>query len=403
MSVLLSMGSALLTTKVQAATVSLTMTSAPSSIQVGATPLQVKYTLTNTSGIPLNLEHCNAWRYFEPNRSELALYGVSVSITNGAASATLSGIDLAGGSLIDIPIMAGWALGNNKEVPAGGSAYFTVNYRLAENAKVGDKLKVYLTCGLKNPADDSNLIGANSSQKLISVIAAPNTNTAEPTPTTTTQTPKSTTVKKTVQTTTETEVAGESFVTALPEIFIQENNETTVLSSLSEEALKSVENFTLDIPEFGKIVFNEPIDFTTDNIQSKLIKLDEYIKIEKSFLEINVSELAEFNKPAQITLRNQDLNTDNKIIILRDGEEVTDESVKDIQYDKETNMLSFSVVGFSKYEVDNSQPLTKIELSQPPTADNSLYRARIMILSGIVFIAVTVVGIYIYKNRQKKL
>jgi hypothetical protein len=138
----------------------------------------------------------------------------------------------------------------------------------------------------------------------------------------------------------------------LPSEFTKSSSDSTDLTSLDEDELKSVSNFKLDVPDIGSIQFNEDIDFTDEELVEKLPDLDEYIQIGKGYVDVDSTAVSEFDLDATVELKGMKL-VDGKYEILRNGD-IAGGYAENYRYDSDTGILMFDVNGFSRYEVSPS-------------------------------------------------
>lgn len=142
----------------------------------------------------------------------------------------------------------------------------------------------------------------------------------------------------------------------IPALFKQIGSQTTDLSNLTLENSKSVQEFTIDIPDIGTIKFKDPIDLSSRELKYLFNDLDKYVKIEKGKVSIDTEFLPQLNKPASITIRNLELLTTP--VILKNGNMIKDE-VTNLKF--ENNTLSFDVNEFSTYTIK-----PKLIIKTPP-------------------------------------
>ena len=88
-------------------------------------------------------------------------------------------------------------------------------------------------------------------------------------------------------TTTQTTAASEETLNDvdLPKVFAKKGSKTTNLAKISN--LKKVRSFTLDVAGKNMIVFNEPLDLSSDKLVAQFKKLDKYVKM--VFLMVNLT------------------------------------------------------------------------------------------------------------------
>jgi hypothetical protein len=119
---------------------------------------------------------------------------------------------------------------------------------------------------------------------------------------------------------------------------------TTNFSDYSDEALETLTNVVLEVPDYGMISFLDTI-----NISDMVTDLDSNIDITNRSIYINVGNLPNFDKPANLSLYNLTFTNPR---ILMDGS-VCSSSVctKESYVD---GILTFNVTGFANYSVDET-------------------------------------------------
>lgn len=137
----------------------------------------------------------------------------------------------------------------------------------------------------------------------------------------------------------------------LPPIFRQIGNVTTKLQGISSLELASLQAFTLDVPPLGQIKYTVPVDLNNLYDNGKLLELDKYVIIGRGFVEVNSEEVPELSGPALIVMRDLDLNPGSPIVILKDDVPASPDDVFNIAYNPDTDVLSFNVAHFTRYEV----------------------------------------------------
>lgn len=121
---------------------------------------------------------------------------------------------------------------------------------------------------------------------------------------------------------------------------------TTNFLSLNDLELESIENVTLEIINYGKIIFNENINLTRD-VVSNYLNLNNNINLSFNKIEINTSKLTSLEKPATLYL--YDLTFSNPRI-LKNGEICPSTTCKQQSYSGGT--LIFNVTNFSIYSAE---------------------------------------------------
>ncbi|MBI3623063.1 hypothetical protein HY212_03210 [Candidatus Pacearchaeota archaeon] len=118
----------------------------------------------------------------------------------------------------------------------------------------------------------------------------------------------------------------------------------------SYEDIQNLSNIILENTNYGKILFNQAINVTNDlNNNDNQVNLSYGVKISDNRIEINSTELPNFNKPATLTLYN--LNFTNPRI-LKDGEVCSSSICTQQSYSG--GALIFNVTGFSVYSAEEA-------------------------------------------------
>lgn len=138
----------------------------------------------------------------------------------------------------------------------------------------------------------------------------------------------------------------------LPAAFRLPGNVTTKLKGVSAFELANLQGFALDVPEVGGIRFNAPVDLNNLYDNGRLRELDRYVRIGRGFVEIDSFAVPELNLPALIIMRNLRLDPSLEIVILKDDKVANPGEVWNVAYNPDTDVLSFNVAQFSRYEVD---------------------------------------------------
>jgi hypothetical protein len=123
------------------------------------------------------------------------------------------------------------------------------------------------------------------------------------------------------------------------------------------EEIQGLDNINLENTTYGRIRFNEPINMTNDKIYiDNILDLDSYTNISANHIEINSTELPNFNKRATLWLYN--LNFSNPRI-LKDGVVCpTNLCIKEgytfPSGSGGNGMLKFNVTDFSVYSLEET-------------------------------------------------
>ncbi|MDP2691517.1 MAG: hypothetical protein Q8O95_03900, partial [bacterium] len=117
--------------------------------------------------------------------------------------------------------------------------------------------------------------------------------------------------------------------------------------------LRSLSNLELGVGNYGKIKWSESIPLLKDETENQTtyktrLSLDNNITFSQNKVTLNPSNLPEMNRQATITLHNISF-TEPKI--QRDGISCPSTICSNITYDKTEKTLTFTVTGFSTYEV----------------------------------------------------
>jgi len=119
-------------------------------------------------------------------------------------------------------------------------------------------------------------------------------------------------------------------------------------TDLKEVDLSNISNFTLEIPNYGKIEFIEPINLSDD------ANIDEYVIMSNNLIEVDTEALPQLNKRAKLYLYN--LPYSFNPIILRDGLFCPSSECEFINY--EDGILEFEVIHFTSYMTSSNSNLT---------------------------------------------
>jgi hypothetical protein len=135
---------------------------------------------------------------------------------------------------------------------------------------------------------------------------------------------------------------------------------STEFSNYTYEELQSLNNLTLENTNYGKIKFNEAINVTDDkNNADNIVDIDSNIIISNNHIELNSTNLSNFNKSATLWLYNLTFTNPR---ILKDGivcpsTICTKEGYTFPSGAGENGILKFNVTGFSAYSVEET-PVT---------------------------------------------
>lgn len=122
------------------------------------------------------------------------------------------------------------------------------------------------------------------------------------------------------------------------------------------EELQNLSGIIFEIPEYGKISFNEPINVTNDeNSGDNFVDINSYVNISFNRTEINITALPNFNKSATISFYNLTFSNPR---ILKDGEICPSSICSIMNYSG--GILIFNVTSFSIYSAEETPTSTPI-------------------------------------------
>jgi len=124
------------------------------------------------------------------------------------------------------------------------------------------------------------------------------------------------------------------------------NGSTTDFLRMSDEQLSSIDNMTLEITPYGKIIFNESINLS-EVLDNDVVDLDRNVNIEENFVSVNTEHFTNLRKSAIISLYN--LSFDNPRI-LKDGGVCSSCGI--LGYI--SGNLTFGTISFSNYTVEET-------------------------------------------------
>lgn len=200
-------------------------------------------------------------------------------------------------------------------------------------------------------------------------------------------------LKNTDEGTDDSEVEDEEVTINIPSNFTSNGAETTQLNNRKMSELKNMEQFTLEIKNRSKIMFQENIDLSKEETINKLNKLSNYVFMDV-IGEVTIASdlIPELDKPARVYF--YDLN------FVRVGDSYTPLIVKD---DQETNDITniklvdndeiqFDVEGFSTYSV---RPTLYFEQDEIQTKDFTY------VLTGQVDDLDSTLAVYLNEERYE--
>lgn len=120
---------------------------------------------------------------------------------------------------------------------------------------------------------------------------------------------------------------------------------STNFSMFNSSQLENISNLSFNVPGFGRINFNVPINLTQTNDPSDFIDLNSHILISSNFIFVNDTALIGLNQSANLTITNL---TFSNPVIMRDGIECLSTICEKLSY---TNGdLTFKIQHFSDYQ-----------------------------------------------------
>lgn len=123
---------------------------------------------------------------------------------------------------------------------------------------------------------------------------------------------------------------------------------TTDFLAMNDTELQNIVNMTLEVITYGKIIFNEIINLTQDEVNNT-IDLDNNINIGNNLIEINITALTSLNKSATLYLYGLGFNNPR---ILRNGEVCSSSICQIINYSG--GILRFNVTMFTTYSAEET-------------------------------------------------
>jgi len=132
------------------------------------------------------------------------------------------------------------------------------------------------------------------------------------------------------------------------------NGTTTNFSSLNRTQQENISNMTLDILNYGKVVFNQNINISNDgngfgDQPIKVINLSAYSSISFNSIFINTNQLPQLDRQANLYLYNLTFSNPR---ILKDGTVCQSSLCHTISYSGRT--LIFNVTGFTTYSTEET-------------------------------------------------
>jgi len=140
------------------------------------------------------------------------------------------------------------------------------------------------------------------------------------------------------------------------------NGASTNFIDYTYEEIQNLDNIIIENTNYGKIQFNEEINVTNDNnFADNLLDLDSNTEISFNHIELNSTELQNFNKPAIIWLYNLTFTNPR---ILKDGTVCPSTICTKESYTYPSNStggtLKFNVTSFSIYSTEETPISTAI-------------------------------------------
>lgn len=144
------------------------------------------------------------------------------------------------------------------------------------------------------------------------------------------------------------------------------NGETTDVSKLSQDEKSQVSNYTLEVSDFGKVVFTDQVDLNNTDFVANQDKLSELVAIGKCSVGVD-SKLSNLTQSSgKITLKGVKLVND-KPAIWKDGDIDFSSQVTNLVYDASSETLSFEVADVTWYELGSG-----LEILDVSKVDNKL-------------------------------
>ncbi len=129
-------------------------------------------------------------------------------------------------------------------------------------------------------------------------------------------------------------------------ITMDEFNGTTYnLNGFSNSELLNISNLTLEVVQYGKIIFGENITITSNT------NLDANIEISNNLISLDSTILSNFNKSATLYLYGLNLSNPR---ILKDGEPCSSATCQKIEYFSANGTLIFNVTSFTDYSAEET-------------------------------------------------
>ncbi|MFC2143557.1 NosD domain-containing protein [Candidatus Aenigmatarchaeota archaeon] len=141
-------------------------------------------------------------------------------------------------------------------------------------------------------------------------------------------------------------------------VYSKFDGNTTDFSSLNDSELENIMNMTLEISSYGKIIFNETINLTTDAVNGT-VDLNSNVNITENLIWIDTDTLTSLENPAMLYLYDLDFSDPR---ILRNGE-VCSSICQEISYSGGTYI--FNVAQFTSYSAEET-PSQPVQQQQPP-------------------------------------
>jgi len=150
----------------------------------------------------------------------------------------------------------------------------------------------------------------------------------------------------------------------LPNIFTASGTETTNISQIKKNQADNYTNFTLDTVEGNMIIWVDPLNLNDTALLAKIESIDKYVFITQlGKISVDTTSVPFLNKKAKIVFKHVQFLSPP--ILLKDGEEVSDDTQKTGSCEREKKMCSFIVPSFSTYTI---RPILQIDI--PQTSQN---------------------------------
>jgi hypothetical protein len=141
------------------------------------------------------------------------------------------------------------------------------------------------------------------------------------------------------------------------------------------------------------VVFNSTFDLTNEALKVKLQNLSQYVEMGTMFVSVDSVNFPELNVPATIKLKLA-VTTIDTIMVFKDGEDYTSQ-VTNLSYDPTTQIVSFDVTGFSRYEVVDAGAYLQVSSGQAAdqTTAEPMAAANPTLLIAMLLLIIVIGGV----------